>query len=76
MPVVMGRKTFESIGKAINREKKYCDHQKTDGKLKEWLLSKTLMLLFACKGNELKEIIVIGGGEIYRSHLKGPIEFI
>ena len=27
MPVVMGRKTFESMGKAVAGQKKYCDHQ-------------------------------------------------
>ena len=26
MPVVMGRKTFESLGKAIAGKKKYCDY--------------------------------------------------
>ena len=49
MPVVMGRKTFESLGKVLPGRKNIED------------------ALFVAKQTDAKEVMVIGGGEIYKT---------
>lgn len=67
MPVIMGRKTFESMGKplagrkniVITRQKGY----KPEGAVAVQNLSDAL---FLANEMDVKEIFVIGGGEIYK----------
>jgi dihydrofolate reductase len=67
MPVIMGRKTFESMGKPlqgrkniiITRQKNY----KPEGAVAVESLSNALA---AANEMDVKEVFVIGGGEIYR----------
>ncbi len=67
MPVIMGRKTFESMGKPlpgrksiiITRQKDY----KPDGTIAVQSLEDAIA---AAKEMDVKEVFVIGGGEIYR----------
>jgi dihydrofolate reductase len=67
MPVIMGRKTFESMGKplagrkniVITRQKGY----KPEGAVAVQSLSDAL---FLANEMDVKEIFVIGGGEIYK----------
>jgi len=67
MPVIMGRKTFESMGKplagrkniVITRQKGY----KPEGAVAVQNLSDAL---FLANEMDVKEIFVTGGGEIYR----------
>ena len=67
-PVVMGRKTFESIGRVLpgRRNIVISRSEPVDAKGAEWVksLSDALALL---KGAE--EVMIIGGGEIYRQCL-------
>lgn len=70
-PIVMGRKTFESIGKAlpgrtnivITRDKDF----KAEGVMVAHSLDQALSLVSGKPGDE--EIFVIGGGEIYKQVL-------
>lgn len=67
MPVIMGRKTFESLGKPlagrkniiITRQKNY----KPEGAVAVQSLKDAL---FVANEMDVKEIFVIGGGEIYK----------
>lgn len=70
MPVVMGRKTFESLGKALNGRTNIVITRQADftaegvkvvGSLDEAML--------AAADADAKEIYVIGGGEIYKQAL-------
>ena len=67
MPVVMGRKTFESLGKPLpGRKNIVITHQrgwKADGTV---VVNNLEDALFVAKETDTKEIMVIGGGEIYR----------
>jgi|SRR5688572_1613469 len=68
MPVVMGRKTFESLGKPLTGRKNIVLTKqagwKADGvvPVREWDDA-----FFLAREMDVKEIMVIGGGEIYRS---------
>jgi dihydrofolate reductase len=69
MPVLMGRKTFEALGNkplkgraniVITRNKSY----KPNGAVV--VVNKVKDAVFFAKQNDYKEIMVIGGGEIYK----------
>lgn len=68
MPVIMGRKTFESLGKALPGRKNIVITRQVD-----WNAASTVPVksiddaLFVAKETDAKEVMVIGGGEIYRA---------
>ncbi len=68
MPVVMGRKTFESLGKPLAGRKNIV-LTKQAGWNKEGTVAVNNFddALFLAREMDVKEVMVIGGGEIYRS---------
>ena len=68
MPVVMGRKTFEALGKALRGRKNIVLTQQEGWKAEGVVAVKTFEdAKFLVKQMDMKEMMVIGGGEIYRS---------
>ncbi|MGZ8559632.1 MAG: dihydrofolate reductase [Chitinophagaceae bacterium] len=68
MPVVMGRKSFESLGKALPGRKNIVLTKQSGWKAVGVVTVKNFDdALFVVKEMEVKEMMVIGGGEIYRS---------
>lgn len=68
MPVVMGRKTFDSLGKALPGRKNIVLTKQAGWKAEEVVAVKSFDdALFLVKEMDVKEVMVIGGGEIYRS---------
>lgn len=73
-PVIMGRKTFESIGKAlpkrrnviITRDRKYT----REGAEVVHSLEEALGLFRNSKASDESEVFVIGGAEIYKQSMK------
>ena len=65
-PVVMGRKTYESIGKALPNRTNIVVSRKENWFAEDILIVSTLKeaLKFAKKINE--DFFIIGGGEIYK----------
>jgi dihydrofolate reductase len=70
MPVVMGRKTFESLGKPLKGRKNIVITRRTDWKPDgvEIVHSIDLAIIAATK-MDAKEIFIIGGAEIFQSAL-------
>jgi dihydrofolate reductase len=67
MPVVMGRKTFESLGKPLAGRKNIVITRQPRWKAEGTIAVKSLDdALFVAKETDAKEVMVIGGGEIYR----------
>ena len=67
MPVIMGRKTFESLGKPLSGRKNIVISRQPDFKAERIVIVKNFDdALFAAKQTDAKEVFVIGGGEIYR----------
>ena len=68
MPVVMGRKTFESVGKVLPGRKNIIITRQSG-----WTAEGTVAVqkiedaLFVAKSTDAKEVMVIGGGEIYKA---------
>ncbi len=68
MPVLMGRKTFESLGKALPGRRNMVLTKQT-----EWKANGVVSVpniddaIFLTKEMDVKELMVIGGGEIYKS---------
>lgn len=68
MPVVMGRKTFDSLGKALPGRKNIVITRQPG-----WMADNTVAVkniedaLFVAKETDAKEVMVIGGGEIYKA---------
>lgn len=68
MPVVMGRKTFESLGKPLAGRKNIVLTKQAGWKSEGVVAVKEFKdALFLVKEMDVKEVMVIGGGEIYRS---------
>ncbi|MEO6610628.1 MAG: dihydrofolate reductase [Chitinophagaceae bacterium] len=68
MPVVMGRKTFESLGKVLPGRKNIVVTRQPGWNVKGTVsVQKIEDALFLAKQTDAKEVMVIGGGEIYRS---------
>jgi len=66
MPVIMGRKTFESLGKPLAGRKNIVITRQADWKQEGTVTVKSLDdALFLVKEMDVKEAMVIGGGEIY-----------
>ena len=67
MPVVMGRKTFEALGKPLKGRKNIVITRQQDWYAEGTVAVKTLDdAQFLVKNMDVKEMMVIGGGEIYR----------
>lgn len=67
MPVIMGRKTFEELGKPLSGRKNIVITRQSkwnpDGVV---VVNNFEDALFVAKATDANEIMVIGGGEIYR----------
>lgn len=67
MPVVMGRKTYEALGKPLNGRKNIIISRQSGLQIEGAILVKTFDdALFLVKQMDVKEVMVIGGGEIYK----------
>lgn len=67
MPVVMGRKTFESLGKPLPGRKNIVITRQNNWTAEGTIAVKSLDdALFLVKNMDVKEMMVIGGGEIYQ----------
>ena len=67
MPVIMGRKTFESMGKPLAGRKNIIITRQTDYKPEGAVTVANLDdAIEAAKDMDVKEVMVIGGGEIYK----------
>jgi dihydrofolate reductase len=67
MPVVMGRKTFEALGKPLKGRKNIIITRQNKWNVEGTIAVKTLDdAQFLVKNMDVKEMMVIGGGEIYR----------
>jgi len=67
MPVVMGRKTFESLGKPLGGRTNIVLTRNSRWKAPGVTTVKSLDdALFLAKEMDVKEVMVIGGGEIYK----------
>jgi dihydrofolate reductase len=67
MPVVMGRKSFESLGKALQGRKNIVLTRQEHWKAKDVIVVKTMdEAKAAVKEMDVKEMMVIGGGEIFK----------
>ncbi|MES1222547.1 MAG: dihydrofolate reductase, partial [Bacteroidota bacterium] len=65
--VIMGRKTFESLGKPLKGRKNIVITKQSDWKVDGVITVKSLDdALFVAKEMDFKEVMVIGGGEIYK----------
>ncbi|MBL7743392.1 MAG: type 3 dihydrofolate reductase [Chitinophagaceae bacterium] len=66
MPVVMGRKTFESLGKPLPGRKNIIITRQNGWNVEGTIPVKSLDdAVFLVKNMDVKEMMVIGGGEIY-----------
>jgi len=66
LPVVMGRKTFESIGKALNGRRNIVITRQSGWEAENVMVVRKVddAILMASE-TDAKEVMVIGGGEIY-----------
>lgn len=68
MPVVMGRKTFDSLGKALAGRKNIVITRQPGWKGEGAVPVKTIEdALFVAQEADANEVMVIGGGEIYKA---------
>ena len=67
MPVIMGRKTFDALGKPLAGRQNIILTKQTDWKTEGAVTVKSFDdALFLGKEMDVKEMMVIGGGEIYK----------
>ncbi|MEI9808814.1 MAG: dihydrofolate reductase [Bacteroidota bacterium] len=67
MPVVMGRKTFESLGKPLAGRKNIIITRQNNWNVEGTVAVKSLDdAQFLVNNMDIKEMMVIGGGEIYK----------
>jgi dihydrofolate reductase len=67
MPVIMGRKTFDSLGKALTGRKNIVITRQNGWKADNVIVVKSLDdAIFVAKETDANEIMVIGGGEIFK----------
>lgn len=67
MPVIMGRKTFESFGKPLAGRTNIVITRRDDWQVEGVIKVKSLEeALQAAEGTDAKEAFIIGGGEIFR----------
>jgi dihydrofolate reductase len=68
MPVVMGRKTFESLRKALPGRKNIVISRQPGWKADGVITVKNIDdAMFVARETDAKEVMVIGGGEIYKA---------
>ena len=68
MPVIMGRKTFESLGKVLPGRKNIVISRQPGWEAAGTVTVKKIEdALFVAKATDAKEVMVIGGGEIYKT---------
>lgn len=68
MPVVMGRKTFDSLGKPLAGRKNIVITRQPGWRAEGTVAVKSIEdALFVAKEADANEVMVIGGGEIYRA---------
>jgi dihydrofolate reductase len=68
MPVLMGRKTFEAMGKLLPGRKNIVLTKQAGWKAKGVITVKNMEdAIFVAKQTDALELMVIGGGEIYKS---------
>lgn len=68
MPVIMGRKTFESLGKALPGRKNIVITRQQNWKQEGTVAVKSIDdALFVATATDANEVMVIGGGEIYKA---------
>lgn len=68
MPVVMGRKTYESLGKPLPGRKNIVITRQNGWKAEGTVVVQTIEdALFVARQTDAKEVMVIGGGEIYKT---------
>ena len=68
MPVIMGRKTFESLGKVLPGRKNIVISRQPGWEAEGTVTVKKIEdALFVAKATDAKEVMVIGGGEIYKT---------
>jgi dihydrofolate reductase len=71
MPVVMGRKTFESLGKALPGRKNIVITRQEGWTADNTVVVKSLEdALFVAGQTDAQEVMVIGGGEIYKAYFE------
>jgi len=71
MPVVMGRKTFESLGKALTGRKNIVITRQEGWTAENTVAVKSLDdALFVAGQTDALEVMVIGGGEIYKAYFE------
>ena len=67
MPVIMGRKTFDSLGKPLAGRKNIVITRQSDWKAEGTVTVKNMEdALFLVKETDTKEAMIIGGGEIFK----------
>jgi dihydrofolate reductase len=67
MPVIMGRKTFESLGKPLNGRYNIVITRQKDWKPDGVVVVNDLQAAYkAAEAADTKEVFVLGGGEIYK----------
>jgi dihydrofolate reductase len=67
MPVVMGRKTFESLGKVLPGRKNIVISRQHGLQIEGTITVRNIDdALFVAKQTDAREVMVIGGGEIYK----------
>ena len=68
MPVVMGRRTFESLGKVLPGRKNIVITRQAGWQVDGAVSVKNIEdALFVARETDAKEVMVIGGGEIYKA---------
>lgn len=68
MPVIMGRKTFESVGKVLPGRKNIVISRQHGYRPEGTVVVKNLEdALFVAREADANEVMVIGGGEIYKA---------
>ena len=71
MPVIMGRKTFESVNKPLPGRFNYVITSQTDWKAEGVTVAKDINdALQKAKETNCKEIFIIGGGEIFKQSME------
>lgn len=70
MVIIMGRKTLESLGRPLKGRKNIVITGQKNFKVESAVVVKNIEeALSAAKNMDVKEVYVIGGGEIYRQYL-------
>ena len=68
MPVVMGRKTFDALGKVLPGRKNIVITRQPGWQADDIVVVKNIEdAIFVAKETDAKEVMVIGGGEIYKT---------